>query len=59
MNALTNGCSLDDKVGYPLLNIYRAGELLVAIPAVEDELGMFFEKADVEWLIESRLGAVQ
>lgn len=59
MNAASNGCSLDDKVGYPLLNIYRGGDLLVAIPAVEEELGMFFEKADVEWLIESKLAAVQ
>lgn len=46
-----------DKVALPLINVYKAGEVVTVIAAIAAELATnYFTKEDVQWLIESNLG---
>jgi hypothetical protein len=44
-----------DRMTLPILNIYRAGEVVSVLAGIAAELGDFFTKEDVEWLLESTL----
>lgn len=57
MQASSNMIPLD-IVTLPILTIYRSGESLVTLAGLTEELGEFFTKDDLEWLIETSLQTV-
>jgi hypothetical protein len=42
-----------DRVAFPMLSVYRAGEMQHVFAGLETELGERFTREDVEWLLES------
>lgn len=56
MHASRNEIELD-RMTLPILNIYRGGKSVTVLAGIADELGEYFVKEDVEWLLESTLQA--
>jgi hypothetical protein len=52
MKASSNEIEVD-IVALPILNIYRGGELITVLAGIATDLGAFFTKDDIEWLLES------
>ena len=56
MHASKNGIELD-RMTLPILNIYHGGKHVVSLAGIAEELGEYFVREDVEWLVESTLEA--
>ena len=56
MHASRNEIELD-RMTLPILNIYRGGKSVTVLAGIAEELGEYFVKEDVEWLLESTLQA--
>jgi hypothetical protein len=54
MHATSNQIEVD-RLTLPILNIYRAGECEAVLAGIAEELGEYFTREDVEWLLESKL----
>lgn len=52
MKASASGIHID-RVAFPMLTLYRAGETVQVFAGLEEELGERFTCEDVEWLLES------
>lgn len=56
MHASSNEIELD-RMTLPILNIYRGGKSITVLAGIAEELGEYFVREDVEWLLESTLQA--
>lgn len=54
MNASSNQIEVD-RVTLPILNIYKAGNCETVLAGIAEELGEYFTREDVEWLLDSKL----
>ena len=56
MHASRNEIELD-RMTLPILNIYKGGKSVTVLAGIAEELGEYFVREDVEWLLESTLQA--
>ena len=54
MSASSNEIEVD-RLTLPILNIYRGGNCETVLAGIAEELGEYFTREDVEWLLESKL----
>lgn len=54
MNASSSGIEID-RVTLPILNIYKNGESVDVIAGIAVEYGEFFNKEEIEWLLETHI----
>ena len=58
MHASSNEIELD-RMTLPILNIYKGGKSVTVLAGIAEELGEYFVREDVEWLLESTMQANQ
>jgi hypothetical protein len=58
MQCSTNGIDID-RVAMPMMQLYRGGENVQTIAGITVELGDFFKKEEIEWLLDSHLSSNQ
>jgi thioredoxin-like negative regulator of GroEL len=54
MACSNNGIEID-RIAFPMISLYRGGELVETISGLTKEFGEFFTTDDIQWLLEPKI----